>query len=78
MHYMEKRSMKLGRLHTSVALEPEFWAEVELLAQRRGVSIPGMIVDIDAVKPAGQSLASAVRCAVLKARVRHDDRPPAA
>lgn len=64
--YLEKRSLRIAGLRTSVALEPPFWAAVEADARRLRVSIPTYIASVDAERPKEQSLASALRCAALK------------
>lgn len=66
MSFLEKRSMRLSGHRTSVALEPLFWLNVEALARARGVSIPTLCAMVDQTKLEGQSLASALRCAVLQ------------
>lgn len=67
MRWMEKRSLRVGGKPTSIALEPQFWAGVTRLAQQRDMSIPALITAIASCKPEAQSLASAIRCAVLDA-----------
>lgn len=63
---LEKRSLRIAGKRTSVALEPLFWAAVEHLAYVRGVSIPVLCAIIDQARLKDeQSLASALRCAVL-------------
>ena len=63
---LKKRSFTLTGHRTSVALEPEFWAEIEGLAAREGASLAGFVARIDAER--GQRpLASALRLAALAA-----------
>lgn len=59
-----KRSLSLAGHRTSLALEPEFWAEAERLAERRGQSLAAFVLDIDRTR-GDRNLASAVRVAVL-------------
>ncbi|MCM5556902.1 ribbon-helix-helix domain-containing protein [Pleomorphomonas sp. JP5] len=59
-----KRSLSLAGHRTSLALEPEFWAAAESLAERRGLSLAGLVLDIDRAR-GERNLASAVRVAVL-------------
>jgi predicted DNA-binding ribbon-helix-helix protein len=59
-----KRSLLVAGHATSMALEPEFWAALEAMAARRGVSLTGLIAEIDAAR-AGRPLASACRVAAL-------------
>lgn len=61
---LRKRSLNLAGHATSVALEPEFWAVLERLAEARGLSLPGLIAAIDASRE-GRPLASACRLAAL-------------
>jgi predicted DNA-binding ribbon-helix-helix protein len=69
---LRKRSMRVCGHRTSIALEPEFWLELERIAAQRGLSLPRMIAHIDETRvktPDGPSLASAVRVFVLVNRV---------
>lgn len=61
----EKRSLRIRGHRTSVALESPFWVGVDKLAHARGVSVPELCAIIEQGKPDDQSLASALRCAVL-------------
>lgn len=61
----KKRSLNLAGHATSLALEPEFWAVLEAMARRRGVSLAALIGAIDSAR-AGRSLASACRLAALE------------
>lgn len=61
---LRKRSINLSGHATSLALEPEFWNELETMAARRRLSLAALIVAIDAER--GQKpLASACRVAAL-------------
>ena len=60
-----KRSVSLAGHATSLALEPEFWAVLEVMAQTRGASLTGLIQAIDA-KRGRRPLASACRVAALE------------
>jgi predicted DNA-binding ribbon-helix-helix protein len=62
---LQKRSLAIARHRTSVALEPEFWAELERIAQERQMSLARLVSEIDATKQGG--LASALRVFVLRA-----------
>ena len=61
---LKKRSLVLAGHATSLALEPEFWAELEALAAGRGLSLAATVAAIDKTRQA-RSLASACRLAVL-------------
>lgn len=60
----EKRSVSIAGHRTSIALEPEFWAVLERMAAARGLSLPGLVVEIDAGRTG--PLASALRVAALE------------
>jgi len=61
---MQKRSLTIAGHHTSIALEPEFWAALEALANKRGLRLTALIEAIDRSRP-GPNLSSALRVAVL-------------
>ena len=65
---LEKRSLTLSGHRTSVALEPEFWAALEQSAAQRGLKPAALVAEVDASRPAGQALASALRLAILRSR----------
>ncbi|MCW5774161.1 MAG: ribbon-helix-helix domain-containing protein [Rhodospirillaceae bacterium] len=60
---LRKRSFTIARHRTSVALEPEFWAALERIAAARGLSLAGLVAEIDAAKSG--ALASALRIHAL-------------
>ena len=64
---LEKRSVTLAGHRTSVALEAEFWAALEMLALRRGQTLAGLVAAIDAGREPGRPLASALRVFALSA-----------
>ena len=67
---LRKRSLTLAGHSTSVALEPEFWAELERLPRSRGLSLAGLVAGIDDTR-GKRPLASACRLAALEhARAR--------
>ena len=64
MPRLRKRSILLAGHATSMALEPEFWAVLEEMAQDQALSLAALIVSID--KGRGERpLASACRVAAL-------------
>ncbi len=65
---LAKRSMTLAGHRTSVALEPEFWAALEALAAGQGVALAALVAEVDAARPPGQPLASALRLTALRCR----------
>jgi predicted DNA-binding ribbon-helix-helix protein len=64
MNGLRKRSLNLSGHATSVALEPEFWAVLDAMAADRGLSLAGLIGEIDQARQ-GRLLASACRVAGL-------------
>jgi predicted DNA-binding ribbon-helix-helix protein len=62
----EKHSLTLSGHRTSVSLEPEFWRAFRELAGVEGRGINELAAEIDAGRPAGQGLASAIRVWVLE------------
>ena len=62
---LKKRSLLLAGHATSLALEPEFWAVLEAMAQAEGLSLAALVAQIDAER--GLSLlASACRVRALR------------
>ena len=64
MPTLRKRSLLLAGHATSLALEPEFWAVLEQMAQAQGLSVAGLVLRIDENRGA-RPLASACRVAAL-------------
>jgi predicted DNA-binding ribbon-helix-helix protein len=64
MPRLRKRSVLLAGHATSIALESEFWAVLEAMAQARGGTMTALILEIDAGR-AQRPLASACRVAAL-------------
>ncbi len=60
-----KKTVKLNGHITSLALEKEFWKELQKIAIKQSKTIDQLIEEIDANERLG-SLASAVRVFVLK------------
>lgn len=63
---LTKRSFSLSGHRTSVALEAEFWAVLELEAKKQALSMAAFVARIDAAR-GEQPLASALRLAALAA-----------
>ncbi len=61
---LRKRSLTLAGHSTSLALEPEFWVELDAMATARGLSLAGLIAELDKGR-GDRPLASACRLAVL-------------
>jgi predicted DNA-binding ribbon-helix-helix protein len=64
---LEKRSLSLSGHRTSIALEPEFWAALAVLAEGEGVTLVALVTRIDAARGPEQKLASALRVFALHA-----------
>ena len=64
MPRLQKKSLTLSGHETSIALEAEFWAVLQAMAQGRGASLPQLIRDLDEAR-AARPLASACRLAAL-------------
>lgn len=60
-----KRSLSLSGHRTSVALEPEFWAVLDQMADQRALSFAALVACIDAKRTPDRPLASALRVAAL-------------
>lgn len=61
---MEKRSLTIAGHRTSIALEPEFWAGLEAMADAGRTTVVAAIRVIDETRNQS-NLASAIRVAVL-------------
>ena len=61
---MKKRSLNIAGHSTSIALEPEFWAELQTIATKRDISMTRLIEEIDNQRETA-NLASALRLFVL-------------
>jgi len=44
---LKKRSVNLAGHATSVALEPEFWAVLEIMSKERRISLAALIAELD-------------------------------
>lgn len=68
--HLRKRSFRLAGHRTSVALEPEFWDALEVMASVSGTSLAALVAEIDAARSEQLvPLASALRVAALRARL---------
>lgn len=61
----EKHSLTLRGHRTSVSLEPAFWRAFRTVAAAENRPLNDLAADIDAARPPGQGLASAIRVHVL-------------
>jgi predicted DNA-binding ribbon-helix-helix protein len=62
---LKKRSFTLSGHRTSVALEAEFWAVIDRVAQREGKTLAALVARIDASR-GERPLASALRLYALE------------
>ena len=60
-----RKTMRVGGRETCVGLEPPFWACLAELAAERRVSLAALMGQVAAARPAGDSLASALRAFAL-------------
>ena len=60
-----KRSLSISSHRTSLALEPEFWAVIDAAIRSDGVSLAGLIAQIDEARGL-EPLASSMRVWALK------------
>jgi len=74
MSPLRKRSFLLSGHATSLALEPEFWAALEAMAQDRSISLSALILAIDDARD-GRPLASACRVAALRGSLNFPPNP---
>lgn len=72
---LQKRSVLLAGHATSVALEPEFWAVLDRVAEAEGLTRAGLLQRIDAER-GRRPLASACRLLALR-RAAEDPSPNA-
>lgn len=60
-----KRSISIRGHRTSFSVEDAFFDELRLIAERSGKTLGFLIAEIDATRPEGVNLSSAVRLHVL-------------
>jgi len=60
-----KRSFTLAGHRTSVALEPEFWQALTVIALARNTPMAALVAEVDAERGADRPLASALRVFAL-------------
>lgn len=69
-----KRSLTLCGHRTSVTLEEPFWRAFQVAARIEGVSVNALAARIDATRPRGVGLASAIRVYVLEEALKAPER----
>lgn len=60
-----KRSLQIAGHRTSISLEEPFWIELKAYAAERGLSLAGLVAEIDDAR-GGANLSSAIRVALLE------------
>jgi predicted DNA-binding ribbon-helix-helix protein len=73
-----RKTMRVGGRATCVGLEPAFWACLAELAAARRESLAALVGRVAAARPAGASLASALRTFALEQarRGQQEQRQP--
>ena len=69
-----RKTMRVGRRETCVGLEPAFWACLADLAAERRVGVKTLVGEVAAARPAGDSLASALRTFALEQAWRRQEQ----
>jgi predicted DNA-binding ribbon-helix-helix protein len=72
---LSKRSFSLAGHRTSVALEPEFWAALDAIAEARGMVLSALVAEVDAARDPARNLASSLRVLALQAAVEKASAP---
>jgi predicted DNA-binding ribbon-helix-helix protein len=72
---LHKRSLSIAGHRTSLSLESEFWAALGAAARKRGLSIAGLVGEIDRARKDG-NLSSAVRVFLLAEAEGRRQNPP--
>jgi predicted DNA-binding ribbon-helix-helix protein len=62
---VRKRSVRIAGHPTSISLEEPFWAELRIIARRRGQSLNALVTAVDAARTHA-NLSSALRLLVLE------------
>lgn len=61
---MNKRSLQIGKLKTSITVEPAFWDALKQISADTNISVRELITDVDRRRPL-PNLSSAVRVYIL-------------
>jgi predicted DNA-binding ribbon-helix-helix protein len=64
--YVVKRSVTIRGHRTSFSLEQPFFQALTEIAARRGLSLAALVAEVDAGRPKGANLSSALRVHVLE------------
>jgi predicted DNA-binding ribbon-helix-helix protein len=60
-----KRSVSIRGHRTSFSVEDAFFEEVQQIARQKGQTVAQLVAEIDAARPEGVNLSSAIRLRVL-------------
>ncbi len=63
---VRKRSISIRGHRTSFSLEEPFFDELSRMAAERGIALAALVAEIDAERPRGSNLSSALRVFVLE------------
>lgn len=74
---MRKRSLEIAGHRTSISLEDAFWESLREIAAARGLSLAGLVAQVDAARE-GANLSSAIRVFVLETMRARGAAPDAA
>ncbi len=74
---MRKRSLEIAGHRTSISLEDAFWDALREIAAARGLSLAGLVAQVDAGRE-GVNLSSAIRVFVLETARAHARKAAAA
>lgn len=74
MTLVRKRSVTIRGHRTSYSLEQPFFDELSAIAANRGTTLAALVAEIDANRPGGANLSSALRIYVLD-HVRRGSEP---
>ena len=66
MSLVRKRSISIRGHRTSFSLEEPFLDELSRLAAERGIALAALVAEVDAERPRGSNLSSALRVFVLE------------
>ena len=75
MSLVRKRSVTIRGHRTSYSLEQPFFDELSSIAASRGVTLAALVAEIDADRPRGANLSSALRIYVLDHVRRGGEKP---
>ena len=66
MSLVRKRSISIRGHRTSFSLEEPFLDELSRMAAERGIALAALVAEVDAERPRGSNLSSALRVFVLE------------